>query len=125
MNEENGTLSGAAVGSGEYEVTVTVIDKENNSRVANVTATVRVADPRKIIGSVTDAEGKAVSGAAVTCTNVNNSSSYKTTSDENGTYSIFVEEGSYDIFAEFLDYSDFVYNLGVSTGGRQLDFMLD
>jgi hypothetical protein len=90
-----------------------------------VTAAVRVSDPRKIIGSVTDTEGKAVSGAAVTCTNVNNSNSYKTTSDENGTYSIFVEEGSYDIFAEFLDYSDFVYNLAVSTVGRQLDFMLD
>jgi hypothetical protein len=124
MNKD-GTLSGSAVGSGDWEVVVTAMDKEDNSKVANVTATIRVSDPRKIIGSVTDAQGKAVSGASIVCTNAANSSKYETTSDDNGTYSIFVEEGSYDIFAKLLDYEDWVYNLSVSSGGRQLDFQLD
>lgn len=123
MNED-GTLAGAAVGTGEYEVLVTVIDKENNSRVANVSQYIRVADPRKIIGSVTDAQGNAVTGAAVTCVNVNNGTTYETTSDANGTYSLFVEEGSYDIQAVYLDYDDRVYNLSVSSGGRQLNFII-
>lgn len=123
MNED-GTLAGAAVGTGEYEVLVTVIDKENNSRVANVSQYIRVADPRKIIGSVTDAQGNAVTGAAVTCVNVNNGTTYETTSDANGTYSLFVEEGSYDIQVVYLDYDDRVYNLSVSSGGRQLNFII-
>lgn len=123
MNED-GTLAGAAVGTGEYEVLVTVIDKENNSRVANVSQYIRVADPRKIIGSITDAQGNAVTGAAVTCVNVNDGTTYETTSDANGTYSLFVEEGSYDIQAVYLDYDDRVYNLSVSSGGRQLNFII-
>lgn len=123
MNED-GTLSGAAVGTGEYEVLVTAIDKENNSRVANVSQYIHVADPRKIIGSVTDAQGNAVTGAAITCVNVNDGTTYETTSDANGTYSLFVEEGSYDIQAVYLDYDDRVYNLPVSSGGRQLNFII-
>ncbi|MDY3908584.1 MAG: Ig-like domain-containing protein [Eubacterium sp.] len=123
MNED-GTLSGAAVGTGEYEVLVTAIDKENNSRVANVSQYIHVADPRKIIGSVTDAQGNAVTGAAITCVNVNDGTTYETTSDANGTYSLFVEEGSYDIQAVYLDYDDRVYNLSVSSGGRQLNFII-
>ena len=123
MNED-GTLSGAAVGTGEYEVLVTAIDNENNSRVANVSQYIHVADPRKIIGSVTDAQGNAVTGAAITCVNVNDGTTYETTSDANGTYSLFVEEGSYDIQAVYLDYDDRVYNLPVSSGGRQLNFII-
>lgn len=121
MNED-GVLSGAAVGAGEYEIAVTAIDKEDNTRAATVKACVRVADPRKIIGSITDSAGKAVTGAAITCVNVNNGTEFSTESDENGTYSLFVEEGSYDIRTRYLDYDDRVYNLAVSSGGRQLDF---
>lgn len=123
MNED-GSLSGEAVGTGEYEVVITAIDKEDNTRAANVTASVKVTDPRKLIGSVTDADGKIVTGAAVTCINVNNGTEFSTTSDDNGTYSLFVEEGSYDIWTRYLDYEDRVYNLTVSSGGRQIDFQV-
>lgn len=123
MNED-GSLSGEAVGTGEYDVVITAIDKEDNTRAANVTASVKVTDPRKLIGSVTDAEGKIVTGAAVTCINVNNGTEFSTTSDDNGTYSLFVEEGSYDIWTRYLDYEDRVYNLTVSSGGRQIDFQV-
>lgn len=123
MNED-GSLSGEAVGTGEYDVVITAIDREDNTRAANVTVGVKVADPRKIIGSVTDEEGKIVSGAAVTCTNINNGTEFSTTSDANGTYSLFVEEGSYNIWTRYLDYEDRVYNLAVSSGGRQMDFQL-
>lgn len=121
MNED-GTLSGAAVGSGEYEILVTVIDEEDNRRVANVSTILRVSDPRKIIGSVTDGKGNAVSGAVITCTNVNDDTVFETVSDEKGTYSLLVEEGAYNIRVVYLDYEDRVYNLTVSVGGRQLDF---
>lgn len=123
MNED-GSLAGEAVGAGEYDVVITAIDKEDNTRAANVTASVKVADPRKIIGSVTDEEGKIVTGAAVTCINVTDGTEFSTTSDANGTYSLFVEEGSYDIWARYQNYEDRVYNLAVSSGGRQIDFQL-
>lgn len=124
MNRD-GTLSGAAVGSGDYDVVITVIDKENNNLVANTTATIHVSDPRKIIGSVTTADGSAVSGAAVTCVNVSTGNTYKTFSDEKGTYSLFVEEGAYDILVMGMDMDDRVYNLAVSSGGRQIDFEIE
>ena len=63
-----------------------------------------------------------MTGAAVTCVNVNNGTEFSTTSDDKGTYSLFVEEGSYDMWAHFQDFDDRVYNLAVSSGGRQLDF---
>lgn len=123
--KENGELTGTAAGAGDYEVVITAIDKEDSTRVGNAVANVHVADPRKVIGSVTDAEGKAVSGAAIECTNVNTEAKFVATSDSKGTYSVFVEEGSYNIRLIFGDFVDYIYDLVVSSGGRQLDFVVE
>lgn len=121
---EDGTLNGVASGVGEYIVKVTAADREDASKTAQVTAPLRVSDPRKIIGKVTAADGTAVSGVAIHCVNVTDHAKFDAVSGEDGTYSVYVEEGSYDITAGTEDAGDRVYNLTVSSGGRTLDFML-
>lgn len=121
---EDGTLNGTASGTGEYIVKVTAADKEDASKTAQVTASLRVSDPRKIVGKVTAADGTAVSGAVIHCVNVTDHAKFDAVSGEDGTYSIYVEEGSYDITAGTDGAEDKVYNLTVSSGGRTLDFIL-
>lgn len=121
---EDGTLNGTAFGIGEYTVKVTVADKEDASKMAQVTAPLRVSDPRKIVGRVAAADGTAVSGAAIHCVNVTDHAKFDAVSGDDGTYSVYVEEGSYDITAGTESAEDKVYNLTVSSGGRTLDFML-
>lgn len=121
---EDGTISGTPEGAGEYEVSVTATDRENTARTATATAVIRVADERLVKGVVKDASGAVVSGAAVTCVHVDDGASFETTTDDTGAYSLYVAEGSYDITAGFEDVWDRVYSIAVSSGGRQIDFVL-
>ncbi|MCH5265975.1 MAG: Ig-like domain-containing protein [Lachnospiraceae bacterium] len=123
MNED-GTISGTPAGIGEYEVSVTVTDKQNTARTATAKAVIKVAEQKRVTGKVVDDSGKAVTGASVTCVHVDDGSTFQTTTDDTGAYSVYVAEGSYDITAEFANASDKVYNIAVSSGGRQIDFVL-
>lgn len=121
---EDGTLSGTAAGIGEYMVTVTATDMENEAYTAQITASLHVSNPRKIVGTVTADDGTPVSGATIHCVNVKDHAKFDAVSKDDGSYSIYVEEGAYDITVSYMDAYDRVYNLAVSSGGRMLDFVL-
>ncbi|MCH5251760.1 MAG: Ig-like domain-containing protein [Lachnospiraceae bacterium] len=124
MMNEDGTVSGTAEKTGAYDVTVTVTDKENAERVFKASATLRIMEKRTVSGKVTDASGKAVADAVITCENVNDGTIFTAKTDISGNYVVYVAEGSYHIQAVFEGQEDYVYNISVGTAGRQLDFLL-
>lgn len=121
---EDGTISGTASGVGEYTVQISVTDKANSSRTARVSAEIRVVDQKKVAGTVLNAAGQPVSGAEIVCENVSDGTVFETKTDAEGKYSLYVAEGSYNISATFAENTDSVYNIAVSTGGRQISFVL-
>lgn len=122
---EDGTITGTPISAGTSQVTVTVTDSDNAGCKAVFTATVKVADQKKVTGTVVDANNKVVAGAVIVCENLEDGTSYETTTDENGSYTVNVAEGSYQIDAVFAEKKDSVYNIAITTGGRRLDFELE
>lgn len=122
---EDGTITGTPISAGTSQVTVTVTDSDNAGCKAVFTATIKVADQKKVTGTVVDANNKVVAGAVIVCENLEDGTSYETTTDENGSYTVNVAEGSYQIDAVFAEKKDSVYNIAITTGGRRLDFELE
>lgn len=122
---EDGTITGTPISAGTSQVTVTVTDSDNAGCKAVFTATIKVADQKKVTGTVVDANNKVVAGAVIVCENLEDGTSYETTTDENGSYTVNVAEGTYQIDAVFAEKKDSVYNIAITTGGRRLDFELE
>lgn len=124
LDSKTGTLSGKAVSVGEYKVQLTITDQENTNRTCQNTATIRVVDQKKVVGTVLDTSGKALAGVTIVCENVSDGTLYTTETDEKGTYTVCVGEGSYHITAKKGEETDCVYNMAVGSGGRQIHFIL-
>ncbi len=120
--DKDGTISGSPSGVGDYTVQITAVDSGNQTRVGTDTAVIKVVDKRKVTGTVKDVAGKTVANARVVCRNVDDGNVYQAVTDKNGAYTAYVAEGSYDISAEFAGAGDYVYNIAVGAGGRQLNF---
>lgn len=58
LDENTGKISGKATVVGEYTVRLTITDKENENRTCQCTATLRVVDQKKVVGTVTDTSQK-------------------------------------------------------------------
>jgi len=123
MNE-TGAISGAAISAGTYNVKVTVTDAEKEERTATVTAVINVEEPRTVTGTVVDNKGLPVAEAEIICENIMEGIIYNTKTDAEGKYTVLVPEGSYNIYTQFAENVDSVYNIVVSTGGRQIDFIV-
>lgn len=124
MDEKSGMISGKASRVGEYQVQLMIKDKENDKRICQNTATIRVVDQRKVVGTVLDGNGKALADVTVMCKNVSDGTMYQSKTDATGAYVVCVGEGSYDIVATKEDKKDGVYKIAVGTGGRQIHFTL-
>ncbi len=125
LSTTDGTLSGKVSGIGEYQVRITVKDKENPARTFQTSALIRVVDQKKVTGTVLDNMGKPVEEAVISCENVTDGSIYTAKTDAAGEYTLYVGEGSYDITAEFAEKEDSVYNIAVGSGGRKINFRLE
>lgn len=121
---EDGTVSGTVTGAGEYTVQVTVADKEDSTRTFKAAAVIKVTEEKKISGTVLDESGKPVAGAVVTCTNVNNNTTFTAETNASGVYDVYVAEGTYDIRAEKEEAEDHVYSIDVGSAGRKISFVL-
>lgn len=122
---EDGTITGTAISTGTSRVTITVTDCDNANYKAVFTATIKVADQKKVTGTVVDTYNKVVAGATVVCENLEDGTRYEAMTDNNGSYTVNVAEGSYHIYAVFAEKKDSVYNIAIATGGRRLDFELE
>ena len=66
----------------------------------------QVANNTTLVGTVTDANGAAISGANVTAVNVATNDTYTGTTNEEGSYTIsFIREGVYSITVEHAGFS--------------------
>ena len=122
---ESGAISGTAIQAGTYDVQVTVKDKENEERVATIAVVIKVEEPKTVSGTVVDAKGAPVAKAEVVCENLREERNYITQTDEKGNYTLLVPEGAYNIHTRFAENTDSVYNIVVSTGGRQINFVVN
>ena len=123
--EETGVISGTPLSKGNYSVEITVKDKEKEECSATITATITVEEPRTIMGVVCNSKNETLAGVEVVCKNISTGAEYTTQTDEKGNYTVLVPEGNYQIHIRFAENADSVYNIVVSTGGRQIDFYLD
>lgn len=124
VDEETGALYGTPTRVGTYTVKYTVTDKGNSAISYQGTVKVSVADRKRVIGTVVDKNGKAVSGATINCENVSTGMEYSTKTGADGSYTIYIGEGSYDITATYGDGTDGVYRIAVGAGGKQIHFVL-
>ena len=124
LDENTGKISGKANAVGEYAVRLTITDKENEKRTCQCTATLRVVDQKKVVGTAMDTSQRPVAGVTVICENIADGTLYQTETDENGSYTVYVGEGSYHVKAEKGEAVDSVYNIAVGSGGRQIHFIL-
>lgn len=122
---EDGTITGTSISAGTNTVTITVTDRSHADYKAVFTATIKVADQKKVTGTVVNTDNKVVSGAKIVCENIVDGTTYETTTDEKGSYTVNVAEGSYHIYAVFAEKKDSVYNIAITTGGRRIDFELE
>lgn len=122
---EDGTITGTASSAGTSNVTITVTDTEHPERKATFTATIHVADQKKVTGTVVNTDNKVIAGAKIVCENLEDGTIYETTTDELGCYTLDVAQGSYDIYAVFAEKKDSVYNITITTGGRRIDFEIE
>ncbi len=122
---EDGTITGTTISAGTSKVTVTAVDRENAQNKAVFTATIRVADQKKVTGTVVNTDNKVIAGAKIVCEDIADGTCFETTTDEKGNYTVNVAEGSYNIYAEFAEKKDSVYNIAIATGGRRIDFELE
>lgn len=121
----DGSVSGSAAGIGTYSVQVTVTDAKESAMTAVASAKVRVSEKRRVKGTVVDAKGAGVSGAAVTCIREKDGVVFETTADGAGNYDFYTADGFYQCRAALAGMWDPVYNVEIGAGGRQINFVLN
>ncbi|MBO5489274.1 MAG: carboxypeptidase regulatory-like domain-containing protein, partial [Eubacterium sp.] len=123
----NGVISGKTTKVGEYNVSVNIVDQTDTSLKTTVTVKLIIEASKKFYGIVKDQNGKVVEGVKVSFYNKEYATTYETTTNAGGYYSMDVPAGTYTIRAEYYDGEkmesyDAVYDVTMTTGARQYDF---
>lgn len=119
-------VSGIISEPGNYNVTIEVTDFNYSSLKAVVTFEIEIKEMKKISGKIVDINGQPMSNVEVKAASKNLPETYiaTTNTDENGNYTIYVEDGIYDICAYAGNIRRYSFSKEISTGPITVDISM-